>query len=54
MGKYKRLALLAFVLAAFTLALSKDASWQLGFDLRLPEPGVLDAAPVTTPGRRHL
>lgn len=49
MGKYKRLALLAFVLAAFTLALSKAASWQLGFDFRLPEPVVLDAEPAPAP-----
>lgn len=49
MGKYKRLALLVFVLAAFTLALSKAASWQLGFDFRLPEPVVLDAEPAPAP-----
>ena len=53
MGKYKRLALLAFVLAAFTLALSKAASWQLGFDFRLPEPVVLDAEPVAAPVKRY-
>ena len=53
MGKYKRLALLAFVLAAFTLALSKAASWQLGFDFRLPEPVVLDAEPAPVKVKRY-
>ncbi len=53
MGKYKRLALLAFVLAAFTLALSKAASWQVGFDFRLPEPVVLDAEPEPVPVKRQ-
>lgn len=52
MGKFKRLALLAFVLAGFTLALSKAASWQVGFDFRLPEPVVLDAEPAPVPVKR--
>ena len=52
MGKYKRLALLAFVLAAFTLALFKAASWHVGFDFRLPEPVVLDAEPAPVSVKR--
>ncbi|MEW5903626.1 MAG: sialidase family protein [Pseudomonadota bacterium] len=55
MGKYKRLALLAFVLGAFALALAKAASWSFGFGFRLPEPVVEQAAapaPVVKQKRR--
>ncbi len=41
MGKYQRLALLAFVLAAFSLALFKAASWRVTYGFRVPPPPVV-------------
>lgn len=43
MGKYQRLALLGFVLFAFTLALFKASSWRVSYGFRLPEPPVVQA-----------
>ncbi len=43
MGRYQRLALLAFVLFAFTLALFKASTWRLTWGFRLPEPPVVQA-----------
>lgn len=53
MGKYQRLGLLVLVLAAFTLALSKAASWQLGFGFRLPEAAVMDAEAAPAPVQKR-
>lgn len=39
-----RLGVLGLVLAAFTLALSKAASWQTGYGFRPPAPPVIEAA----------
>jgi len=36
MGKYQRLALLAFVLTAFSMALFKASSWHVAYGFRLP------------------
>jgi len=38
MGKYQRLALLAFVLFAFTLALFKASGWRVQYGFRVPVP----------------
>lgn len=62
MSKYRRLALLAFVLSAFSMALFKASGWTLAYGFRLPAvPEIKVAAPihVTTQivtrskGRRH-
>ncbi|MFA5371847.1 MAG: sialidase family protein [Sideroxydans sp.] len=45
MGKYQRLALLAFVLLAFTLALFKAAGWHFTYGFRLPPPVIQTAVP---------
>jgi predicted neuraminidase len=52
MGKFKRLILLALVLAAFSLALFKAASWQVGFGFRVPEPVALEGEPAPAPVKR--
>jgi predicted neuraminidase len=49
MGRYQRLALLAFVLFAFTLALFKASTWRLTWGFRLPEPPVVQAAQQPVP-----
>ncbi|GAB4118238.1 MAG: exo-alpha-sialidase [Sideroxydans sp.] len=45
MEKVKRLALLALMLLAFTLALFKASGWHFNYGFRLPPPVVQDAVP---------
>ncbi|MDP2762126.1 MAG: sialidase family protein [Sideroxyarcus sp.] len=49
MRKYKRLTLLALVLAAFTLALFKASGWHFAYGFRLPPPVVQTVAPPAVP-----
>jgi predicted neuraminidase len=50
--QYRRLVLLAFVLLVAALALSKAASWHVGYGFRLPEPVVQAAAPASVPVKK--
>ncbi len=52
MGKYKRLALLAFVLAASTFALFKASGWHFTYGFRLPPPVAQTAAPPVPAGKK--
>ncbi len=63
MSKYQRLALLALVLIAFTLALFKASGWRVSYGFRLPEPPVAQAVaqvvvaelpPLRNKGRRRF
>ncbi len=48
-GRYQRLALLAFMLFAFTLALFKASGWRLTYGFRLPEAPVVQAVQQAVP-----
>lgn len=63
MGKYQRLALLAFVLTAFSMALFKASSWHVTYGFRLPlapyvkmpeKTLVMTQVVVGKKGRRHI
>ncbi|MFA6120333.1 MAG: sialidase family protein [Sideroxydans sp.] len=47
MGKYQRLALLAFVLTAFSMALFKASGWQVSYGFRMPPVPEVKAAQKT-------
>ncbi|TNC96794.1 MAG: BNR/Asp-box repeat protein [Gallionellaceae bacterium] len=47
MGKYQRLALLAFVLTAFSMALFKASGWHVSYGFRMPPVSAVKAAQKT-------
>ncbi|MDH2915694.1 MAG: exo-alpha-sialidase, partial [Gallionella sp.] len=53
MGKYQRLALLAFVLTAFSMALFKASAWHVSYGFRMPPAPEVKAPEKTVVVRRE-